>query len=151
MDKKEVLMYSSPTCGYCGRIKKELKEKGIQYEERDYKEYAEDWELVKSVTRSAVFPTFVIGQDYIVPGRDYSDPEQAISIIQYYQSSLQRENNIDDVVELLKNTIHMVKILGDKIVQIEGHLKATNKDDKEYLRQQIIAQQLLKNKENKLA
>ena len=28
MDKKEVLMYSSPTCGYCGRIKKELKEKG---------------------------------------------------------------------------------------------------------------------------
>ena len=95
--------------------------------ERDYKEYAKmNGILVKSVTRSAVFPTFVIGQDYIVPGRDYTDPEQAITIIQYYQSSLQRENNIDDVVELLKNTIHMVKLLGDKKWrQIEGHIKAT--------------------------
>ena len=76
MDKPEILMYTMPTCGYCAKMKKELNEANVVYTERDFKEYNEEWQFIKSLTRSAVFPTFVVGNEYLIPNRDFSNPTE---------------------------------------------------------------------------
>ena len=115
MDKPEILMYTMTTCGYCAKMKKELDEAGVIYTERNYKEYKEDWDYVKSLTRSAVFPTFVIGKEYMIPNRDFNSPQEVIQSLQYYQSITHRDQTIEDVIELVKNNMYMTKMLIDKM------------------------------------
>lgn len=123
MEKLEILMYTMPTCGYCGKMKKEMDEAGVSYTERDYKEHQTDWDHIKSLTRSAVFPTFVIGKEYLIPNRDFQNPQEAIQSLQYYQKITHRDQTIEDVVELIKNNMYMTKMLIDRVDDITKKLK----------------------------
>lgn len=132
MEKVEIIMYTMPTCAYCAKMKKELDEVNLPYTERDYKEYKKEWEKVKSVTRSAVFPTFVVGNEYIIPNRDFSNPKEAINSLQYYQNVEHREPTLEDVVELIKNNMYMTKMVMDKVDIITKKLQE-EEDKKKHL------------------
>ena len=143
MDKPEILMYTMTTCGYCAKMKKELDEAGVTYTERDYKEYKEDWDYIKSLTRSAVFPTFAIGKEYMIPNRDFNNPKEAIQSLQYYQSITHRDQTIEDVIELIKNNMYMTKMLIDKMDYVvkkidEQEQKSNHQEDLQKRRRESI-------------
>jgi glutaredoxin len=143
MDKPEILMYTMPTCGYCAKMKKELNEANVVYTERDFKQYNEEWQFIKSLTRSAVFPTFVVGNEYLIPNRDFSNPTEAIQSLQYYQNVKHRDQTLDDIVELLKNNMYMTKMALEKIDVIASKLQeAENKqkhiEELQKRRQEVI-------------
>jgi glutaredoxin len=145
MEKVEIMMYTMPTCGYCAKMKGELEKSNITYTEKNYKDNKEEWEHIKSLTRSAVFPTFVVGKEYLIPNRDFKNPQEAIQSLQYYQNSMHRDQTIEDLVELLKNNMYMTKMALDKIEAINVKLtkqekveaqNAIQEDRKEHLEQQ---------------
>ena len=149
-DQQKIIMYSMPSCGYCKKMKDELDKESIQYEERAAADYESEWGEVKALTKSAVFPTFVVGDNYILPNRDFQSPEDGIQQLRYYQSLPPRTQTMYDVIELLKNSIHMIKIIGDKVHELEGKIDNLNKrEDMQKVRQQIIDKQTLQASELK--
>jgi glutaredoxin len=154
MENKDIIMYTMTTCGYCNEMKKKLNEKNITYIERDFKEYKEEWEYVKSLTRSAVFPTFVMGKEYLIPSRDFNNPEELINNLTYYQQATLREPTTADVVELIKNNIYMVKMLNDKVDNVlkklnDFDVKKMGLGEQEKIRQQIVQRNKLVSEQKK--
>lgn len=139
--KHDIIMYTMPTCGYCKQLKDYLEKEKIEYEERNYKDFQEEWKSVKSLTHSAVFPTFRVGGHYLVPGRDFNNPEECGAYLQQYSILPTPPNPLEEVRELVKNSIHMVKMLTEKVHQLESSLEKQNKKDQlELIRQQILTQ-----------
>ena len=143
MENKNIIMYTMKSCGYCVQMKKSLNESEVQFEERDSKEWKEDWEKVKAITRSAVFPTFVIGKEYLVPNRDFNSPKEAVQVLQYYKTAYQEESSLTEVIELVKNSIYMIKMTLDEIKKLEKRFddlesKQQGLDEREKMRQQIV-------------
>ena len=62
MKQHNIIMYTMTTCGYCKQMKDYLDKEKIKYEERNYKDFKEEWNTIKSLTHSAIFPTFVVGE-----------------------------------------------------------------------------------------
>jgi glutaredoxin len=143
MEDKNIIMYTMKSCGYCAKMKKSLKESEVEFEERNKDEWKEEWEKVKAITRSAVFPTFVVGKEYIVPNRDFHNPQEAIQTLQYYKTAYQGESTVTEVIELVKNSIFMVKMVLEKIDNLNKRLDEMENmkmgmDEKEKVREQII-------------
>jgi len=137
-EEHEIIMYTSKTCGYCNKMKEELEVANIPYTLKDHKNFKKEWDKIKAVTRSAVFPTFVIGNEYIIPGRDFNNPSQAITTLQYYQRIPSHESTLEDVVELLKNNMHMVKMLTDKVSLLEKNLERQHQYNLEERRMKLM-------------
>jgi hypothetical protein len=91
-----------------------------------------------------------VGDNYLLPNRDFQSPEEGVYQLKYYQSLPPRTQTMYDVIELLKNSIHMIKIIGDKVHEMEGKIdNLTNKQDMQKVRQQIIDKQTLQSSELK--
>lgn len=143
MKDKNIIMYTMKSCGYCAKMKKSLNESEVEFEERNKDEWKDEWEKVKAITRSAVFPTFVVGKEYIVPNRDFHNPKEAIQTLQYYKTAYQGESTLIEVIELVKNSIFMVKMVLDKMDNLNKRLdemesKEMGKEEKEKVKEQII-------------
>jgi len=143
MEDKKIIMYTMKSCGYCAQMKKSLKESEIEVEIRDKDEWKLDWEKVKAITRSAVFPTFVIGKEYILPNRDFQNPNEAIQTLQYYKTAHQEETTLTEILEMVKNSIYMVKMVMTEVEKLNKRLDKLDAqkiglDEKEKIREQII-------------
>jgi glutaredoxin-like YruB-family protein len=82
--KMDVIVYTSPTCPYCGMVKEFLSQRGIRFEERDVSRnpsYAQ--ELVTSTGQMGVPVTIINGQ--IVVGFDRDRLEQLVTQTQTRQ------------------------------------------------------------------
>ena len=88
--KKKIKVYTNSTCGHCAKLKEALKEANIQFTEKETSKNQKEWGLVQMITGLGMFPTIKAGNNYIIPGRDYNTPEQAI----------QRLQNIEDLNKL---------------------------------------------------
>jgi len=141
MKEHNIIMYTMTTCGYCKQMKDYLDQEKIKYEERNYKDFKEEWNTIKSLTHSAIFPTFVVGEYYLVPGRDFNNPEECAAYLQQYATLPSNNRQLEEVRELVKNSIHMVKMLTEKVHLLENRLEKQNKKDQlELIRQQILTQ-----------
>ena len=143
MEERKIIMYTMKSCGYCAQMKKALKEAEIEVETRDKDEWKEEWDKVKAITRSAVFPTFTIGKEYILPNRDFQNPNEAVQTLQYYKTAYQEDTTLTEVVELVKNSIFMVKMVLEKIEGLNKRLETLEenkigKDEREKMKEQII-------------
>tara|TARA_Y100000389_G_C17419274_1_gene495683 strand:+ start:203 stop:787 length:585 start_codon:yes stop_codon:yes gene_type:complete len=148
MEDRKIIMYTMKSCGYCAQMKKALTEAGIEVEHRDKDEWKLEWEKVKSLTRSAVFPTFVIGKEYILPNRDFQNPNEAIQSLQYYKTAYQEDTTLTEVIEMVKNSIYMVKMVLEKVEGLSKRLDAMEEkkiglDEKEKIRQQMVQRNML--------
>tara|TARA_Y100001938_G_C7911044_1_gene339611 strand:- start:46 stop:444 length:399 start_codon:yes stop_codon:yes gene_type:complete len=92
--KKEIIIYTNSSCPYCKQIKELLEENKIKYIERDKEEFAQEWYKVVELTGIPVFPTVNIGDEYILPNRDYQHSEQLVNIIEYLTSDNYKEWDI---------------------------------------------------------
>lgn len=78
MDKK-VVVYSTPTCGYCKMAKEFLDEKGVAYEEHDV---ASDLEMRKEMVEKSGqmgVPVITVGEELMV-GFDKDKLAQLVGI-----------------------------------------------------------------------
>tara|TARA_R110002167_G_scaffold71412_1_gene201503 strand:- start:461 stop:850 length:390 start_codon:yes stop_codon:yes gene_type:complete len=81
--KKKITIYTSKTCGYCKQVKERFNKENIEFIEKTNKEFQGEWYKISHLTQIPVFPTIVIGNEYLVAGRDFQNPEQAINLVDY--------------------------------------------------------------------
>ena len=123
--KKEIKVYTSPTCVHCGNLKKALTDAKVEFTEINAIENAEEWDIMGYTTGLKTFPTTVIGNNYFIPGRDYNTPEQLVQ----YANSIDELDNVGNDVKLLeafKTLTFSLKQMMSRVIQqlnaIEGKL-----------------------------
>ncbi len=77
-DTPQVIIYSSPTCGFCHMAMDYLKDKGVAYTERDISVDREALEFVMQKIGQAVTPIITFG-DTIIVGFDRPKIDAAIA------------------------------------------------------------------------
>ena len=77
-DKKKVVVYSTPTCPYCKRLKHYLDQKGISYVEHNVDEDKKAAQEVMRKTKQMGVPVIVV-DDEIVVGFDQTLLDKLLS------------------------------------------------------------------------
>ena len=100
---KEITIYTSKTCPYCKKLKQVLDNKDIKFTEKDSTEYQSEWIQLQRVTGLATWPAVVQGDNIYLPGRDYNNPEQLISLLnnnneEKYSSDLRVEQALKTLI-----------------------------------------------------
>ena len=78
---KKTVVYTSKNCPYCKKTIELFKQHKIEFIEKDSVENQADWVEVHTLTGIPMFPTTHHNGNYYIPGRDYNNPEQLISIL----------------------------------------------------------------------
>lgn len=69
---ENVIVYSTPTCPWCDRLKGYLREKGVSYEERDVSRDREAARRMIELTGQRSVPVTVVG-DRVIVGYDRAE------------------------------------------------------------------------------
>ena len=85
MNKIEI--YTASTCGYCKTLKDELTKNNIEFEEKLTTDFKNEYQAIVNLTGLATTPTIKYEGEYLVPGRDYGNPQQLINLLETFQSS----------------------------------------------------------------
>ena len=121
---KKITVYTSKTCTYCDQVKDKLKESSIKFTEIDIIEFSDVWNSVNSLTTIPTTPTVKINDEFLLPGRDFYNPQNLIEIISNFKDSQYKENR--RVLELVKtlnyNTYTAFNRLNGLLQQIENKL-----------------------------
>ena len=121
---KKITIYTSKTCQYCDQVKKSLTESSIKFTEIDIIEYKDVWNSVKDLTAIPITPTIKINNEFLLPGRDFVNPQNLIEIISNFKDSQYDESR--RVIELVKtlsfNTFSAFQRLQQTLLQIENKL-----------------------------
>ena len=121
---KKITVYTSKTCTYCDQVKDKLKESSIKFTEIDIIEFSDVWDSVNSLTTIPTTPTVKINDEFLLPGRDFYNPQNLIEIISNFKDSQYKENR--RVLELVKtlnyNTYTAFNRLNGLLQQIENKL-----------------------------
>jgi glutaredoxin len=121
-----VTIYTNETCPYCKSIKDELDKNKIEYVEKLTKDYATIWKQIVTLTGMPTVPTISIGEDYLVPGRDFNNAQHAIQIITHHESELPFSYNRQALerIKTLNYNINQAFVNLDKLLkQIENNTK----------------------------
>jgi len=124
---KEIVMYTMGSCAFCAQLKKTLDDNNIIYIEKDSKEYAAEWEQIKTVTLIPVFPTLYMDGEYLVPRRDFQNVQHGLEVIQ----SRLNEGWIQPSVEMrllegIKTLNGGLNMMGQNFPPIQQHLQKIN-------------------------
>ena len=129
--KEKITIYTSKTCPYCEQVKTNLKENSIKFTEIDIVEYKKVWDKVKSLTAIPTTPTVKINNEFLLPGRDFFNPQNLIDLISNFEDSTYSESR--RILELVKtlnyNTFTAFNRLSGVLQQIENKL---NKKEDEH-------------------
>ena len=79
MDK--ITIYTNETCPYCKSIKEELTKAEIEFENKFTNENEEEWQKIVNLTGMPTVPTIKYGDDFLVPQRDFGNPQNLINIL----------------------------------------------------------------------
>ena len=121
-----VTIYTNETCPYCKSIKDELDKNKIDYVEKLTKDHATIWKQIVTLTGMPTVPTISIGEDYLVPGRDFNNAQHAIQIINHHESELPFSYNRQALerIKTLNYNINQAFVNLDKLLkQIENNTK----------------------------
>ena len=130
--KEKITIYTSKTCPYCDQVKQSLKEHSIKFIEIDIVEYKDVWNNIAKLTNIPTTPTIVIGNEFLLPGRDFFNPQNLIEIISNFKNSTYNENR--RILELVKtlnyNTFTAFNRLSAVLQQIETKLNIEENGNK---------------------
>ena len=79
-------IYTNKNCPYCKSVKEELKNSKIHFVERITADWPVVWNDITSLTNMPSVPTIHLKDDYLVPGRDFNNPKNLVSIIENYDN-----------------------------------------------------------------
>jgi len=130
--KEKITIYTSKTCIYCDQVKSRLKESSIEFIEKDIVKSKEKWEEIYNLTGMPTTPTIEIDGEFLVPGRDFQQPEHLVEIIPNFKKSKYNDNR--RILELLKtlnfNIFTAFQRLDFRLQQIENNTKKEENGDK---------------------
>jgi len=128
---RKIRIYTNKTCQYCDQIKESLTESSIKFTEIDIIEYKDVWNDIKSLTATPITPTIEINNEFLLPGRDFINPQNLIEVISNFKESIYSEKR--RTLELAKtlnyNTYMAFNRLNVILQQIENKL---NKEKNEH-------------------
>tara|TARA_R100000742_G_C4200192_1_gene29529 strand:+ start:177 stop:566 length:390 start_codon:yes stop_codon:yes gene_type:complete len=84
---KKIKIYTNTTCPYCKSIKEELNKVGIEFENKDTTECKDSWQEIVNLTGIPSVPTIKYNDEFLAPGRDFSNPEHLINILNNKEKS----------------------------------------------------------------
>jgi|10_taG_2_1085330.scaffolds.fasta_scaffold294159_2 glutaredoxin len=125
--EKKVIIYTNKTCSYCKQMVKKLNEEKINFIERNNEEFTGEWYKVSNHTGLPMFPTILVNNNYLVPGRDFNSLDQVIGMIDYLMSSeYPNWSNEEIIIEKIKtikyNNITNNRQLNIRLNKIEEKL-----------------------------
>ena len=130
--KKKTIIYTSKTCQYCDQVKKSLTESSIKFTEIDIIEYKDVWNSVVGLTANPITPTVEINNEFLLPGRDFVNPQNLIELISNFKESQYSENR--RILELTKtlnfNIFTAFNRLNAVLQQIENKLNTEENEHK---------------------
>jgi len=83
----KIIIYTNEQCPYCKQIKEELNKNGFGYEERLTKDWLEDWQNISSLTGMPTVPTIYFENNYLVPSRDFRNPQHLLDMLRDFKES----------------------------------------------------------------
>ena len=129
---EKITIYTAKTCPYCEQVKNSLKESSIEFIEKDIVEAKEEWEDVKNLTNVPTTPTVVLKNEFLLPGRDFTDPQGLVNIILNFREPKYSENH--RILELIKtlnyNTYTAFNRLSMLLQNIENKLNKKENGNK---------------------
>ena len=84
---KKITIYTQSACGYCKTIKEEFEKNNIDFEEKLTNEWSDEWEKINSLTGVPMTPTICYEDSYLVPSRDFGNPQQLINTLKNFKKS----------------------------------------------------------------
>jgi glutaredoxin len=128
MKKEKIVIYTNEACPYCKRIKEELNNNKIEFEEKLTKDYMKEWMDVVSLTGAPTVPTIVYKNNYFVPSRDFQNEKHLIDILNNFQESSHEVSfRILESIKTLTHSMGMAFGRTDQILrQIETKLNKEN-------------------------
>jgi len=109
MNKIEI--YTNSNCGYCKQLKDELTKNNIEFEEKLTTDFKDEFQTVVNLTGLPSTPVIKYEDEYFVPGRDYSNPQQLINLLETFESS--KYDDSRRVLERIKTlNFHMSTAFG---------------------------------------
>ena len=130
---KEVTIYTNETCPYCKQVKETLDKEKIKFEEKNVRKNEESWQETISLTGMPTLPTIFYDDEYLVPGRDYQNPEQLINILKNFKSSSHSDaRKTLERMKTLNFNMHSAFVKIDQLLrQIENKINKTKEDEHE--------------------
>ena len=62
----QIVVYTTPTCGFCHMLKSYLKDKGVDYTEKDLTKDMDAYNTVLKKTGQLAVPVMEVGEKYVV-------------------------------------------------------------------------------------
>jgi len=79
--KENITIYTNETCPYCKSIKEELTKADIKFENKFTNENEKEWQKIVNLTGMPTVPTIKYGDDFLLPQRDFGNPQHLITIL----------------------------------------------------------------------
>ena len=130
MNKIEI--YTNETCPYCKSIKEELTKANIEFENKITNENEKEWQKIVNLTGIPTVPTIKYGDNFLVPQRDFGNPQHLINILSnenVSESEYSYSRQTFERVKTLNNNINMAfNRLDQMLKQIETKLNIEEND-----------------------
>ena len=110
---KELELFTLPNCPACKRLKATLEKEGIEYTNKDTKEFADEWKDVQSITKTYFLPTIKMGEIYFSPNRDFKNDNDAVELIKKVNSGEMVEHEMSslELRETLKTLLFQFEMV----------------------------------------
>lgn len=110
-------IYTNPTCHYCNRIKQQLNEAEMEYEEIVAQDNQEEWNELVRITGIGMTPTIVMQEEIWLPNRDFRTPEELIGKIKHFSNTPMRTLKFEERIDQLHNTVKNLTLLLNQMNQ----------------------------------
>ena len=124
-------LYTQENCDFCNEIKNKLKELNINFEEKPINKFNKKFTEIVKLTGLNHVPIVQYKDNYFVPGRDYTNPLDLISLLQTFEKcnfpiGIQ---NKEAIKTLNYNTLLAFKNTDEILKRIEEILQKINTDE----------------------
>ena len=141
-------IYTNPTCHYCNKIKEQLNEAGLKYEEVVASENQNEWNELIRITGIGMTPTIIMQNEVWLPNRDFRTAEELIERVKHFEanpmSKLTIEEKVDQMHNSVKNISLLINQMNQQIAKIQQATAATppiNHGQQQNIPQQQFPQQ----------
>ena len=131
----KITIYTNETCPYCKSIKEELTKANIKFENKLTTENEEEWQKIVKLTGIPTVPTIKYGDDFLLPQRDFGNPEHLINILNnesgseydYSRQTFERVKTLNNNINMAFNRLdHMLRQIENKLNTEEDEHKSTS-------------------------
>jgi glutaredoxin len=110
-------IYTNPTCHYCNKIKEQLNEAGLKYEEVVASENQNEWNELIRITGIGMTPTIIMQNEVWLPNRDFRTAEELIERVKHFEESPMTTLTLEEKVDQLHNSVKNISLLINQMNQ----------------------------------